>query len=62
MPWGPYTEEPEVEDYGDPPEGPWVDWEPPEAIGIIELPDGEEIEVFAERIVFGFAGGRRMGP
>jgi hypothetical protein len=31
-----------------------VDWEPPEPIGELELPDGTIIEVFEERPSFGF--------
>lgn len=33
---------------------PEVDWWEPEAIGIIELPDGTEIEVFEDKPAFGF--------
>lgn len=52
--WGTWPGEIEWQPSRQDPGIPDVDWSPPEPIGVIELPDGTEIEVFEERSSFGF--------
>lgn len=52
--WGTWPGEAEWHPSRQDPGIPDVDWAPPEPIGVIELPDGTEIEVFDQLPSFGF--------